>query len=112
MFTAHDGGADGPVAIAGPTCDSTDVLYERTEYRLPLALAEGDQVTFLSTGAYTTSYSSVGFNGFAPLGAHYLPVDPADDPVPGDALDTALEAGLVVVGGAGEGVDGAVPVEA
>jgi ornithine decarboxylase len=104
IVTEHDGGADGPVAIAGPTCDSTDVLYERTEYRLPLALAEGDQVTFLSTGAYTTSYSSVGFNGFAPLGAHYLPVDD----VPGDALDAVLDE----VGVAVDGVDGAVPVEA
>jgi ornithine decarboxylase len=73
--TPHDGGEDGPVALAGPTCDSTDVLYERTEYRLPLALAVGDRVTLLSTGAYTSSYSSVGFNGFAPLASHFLPAD-------------------------------------
>jgi len=61
------GGAVGPTVIAGPTCDSADILYERTEYQLPLDLAVGDKVEILSTGAYTSSYSSVGFNGFAPL---------------------------------------------
>ena len=38
-----------------------------TEYRLPLALEVGDKVEILSTGAYTASYASVGFNGFPPL---------------------------------------------
>jgi ornithine decarboxylase len=71
--TPLDGGPTGPVAIAGPTCDSTDVLYERSDYRLPLGLQSGDRVDLLSTGAYTTTYSSVGFNGLAPLRAHYLP---------------------------------------
>jgi len=60
-------GPAGPVIIAGPTCDSADILYERTEYRLPLDLAVGDKVEILSTGAYTASYASVGFNGFPPL---------------------------------------------
>jgi ornithine decarboxylase len=70
--TSHDGGPTGPVAIAGPTCDSADILYEKTDYQLPLALGEGDYVDILSTGAYTTTYSSVGFNGFPPLGEHYI----------------------------------------
>jgi ornithine decarboxylase len=65
--TPHDGGETGPVVIAGPTCDSADILYERTEYQLPRGLKAGDKVEILSTGAYTSSYSSVGFNGFAPL---------------------------------------------
>jgi ornithine decarboxylase len=60
-------GAVGPTVIAGPTCDSADILYEKTEYQLPLDLKIGDKVEILSTGAYTSSYSSVGFNGFAPL---------------------------------------------
>ena len=30
-------------------------------------LKVGDKVEILSTGAYTSSYASVGFNGFAPL---------------------------------------------
>jgi ornithine decarboxylase len=58
-----------PVVLAGPTCDSADILYEKTEYKLPLSLKPGDKVEILSTGAYTTTYSSVAFNGFAPLKA-------------------------------------------
>lgn len=57
----------GPVTIAGPTCDSADVLYDKSDYELPLALEAGDHVDFLSAGAYTTTYSAVAFNGFAPL---------------------------------------------
>jgi ornithine decarboxylase len=60
-------GPAGPVVIAGPTCDSADILYEETEYRLPLSLSVGDKVEILSTGAYTASYASVGFNGFPPM---------------------------------------------
>ena len=56
-----------PVILAGPTCDSADILYEYTEYRLPSDLAVGDKVAILSAGAYTASYASVGFNGFPPL---------------------------------------------
>jgi ornithine decarboxylase len=65
--TPADGGATGPTVIAGPTCDSADILYEKTEYRLPMALKVGDKVQILSTGAYTSSYASVGFNGFTPI---------------------------------------------
>lgn len=67
LRTPHDGTATGPVAVAGPTCDSADVLYEKNAYHLPMALAEGDLIDILSAGAYTTTYSSVGFNGFPPL---------------------------------------------
>lgn len=55
------------VVIAGPTCDSADIMYEDYKYGLPLNLASGDRLYWLSTGAYTTSYSSVEFNGFPPL---------------------------------------------
>lgn len=55
------------VILAGPTCDSIDVIYEEAEYYLPNNLAVGDTLYFLSAGAYTTTYSSVGFNGFPPL---------------------------------------------
>jgi len=72
--TAYDGQdlPTGAVALAGPTCDSADVLYEKNAYELPLALTEGDYVDILSTGAYTTTYSSVGFNGFPPLRDYYV----------------------------------------
>ncbi|MEO3428762.1 type III PLP-dependent enzyme [Pelagibius sp. CAU 1746] len=63
----RDGEAAGPCVVAGPTCDSADVLYEKTPYLLPLSLEIGDMLLFEGTGAYTTTYASVGFNGFAPL---------------------------------------------
>jgi ornithine decarboxylase len=67
LRTNVDGGPTGPCVLAGPTCDSADVLYERDPVQLPLSLAEGDTVELLAAGAYTTCYSTVGFNGFAPL---------------------------------------------
>ena len=70
--TAHDGGETGPVAIAGPTCDGADILYERSNYRLPLALTAGDRIEILAAGAYTTTYASQRFNGFSPLAEHYV----------------------------------------
>ncbi len=72
IATPHDGGEMGPVAIAGPTCDGADILYEKSNYRLPMALRSGDRVELLSTGAYVTTYASQRFNGFAPLAEHYI----------------------------------------
>jgi len=68
----HRFGPMGSVILAGPTCDSADVLYEKTPYALPLDLAIGDRIEILSTGAYTSSYASVGFNGFPPLRTYCL----------------------------------------
>jgi ornithine decarboxylase len=65
--TDRDADATSPCVIAGPTCDSVDVLYEKTPYELPVSLAIGDKVLIEACGAYTTTYSSVGFNGFPPL---------------------------------------------
>ena len=70
--TEHDDTETGPVAIAGPTCDGADILYEKANYRLPLALRSGERVRLMSTGAYTTTYASQRFNGFAPLQEHYV----------------------------------------
>jgi ornithine decarboxylase len=72
ITTPHDGTALGPVAIAGPTCDGADIMYEKSNYRLPLALASGDRVELHATGAYVTTYASQRFNGFAPLAEHYV----------------------------------------
>lgn len=60
-------GEKSEVIIAGPTCDSMDILYENYRYELPLNLCEGDRIYWLSTGAYTASYCSVEFNGFPPM---------------------------------------------
>jgi ornithine decarboxylase len=70
LRTPRDGGASASAILAGPTCDSTDIIYDRANYALPLDLAIGDTVDFLSAGAYTASYASVEFNGFAPLPTH------------------------------------------
>jgi ornithine decarboxylase len=65
-------GPHGPVVLAGPTCDGDDVLYRRTPCELPLSLRAGDAVDLLVAGAYTASYSSIGFNGIPPLMVHVL----------------------------------------
>jgi ornithine decarboxylase len=65
--TTHDRDEMAPCIIAGPTCDSVDVLYEKNPYPLPVSLAIGDKVLIEATGAYTATYSSVGFNGYPPL---------------------------------------------
>ena len=70
--TSRDGMETGPVMLAGPTCDGADILYENAAYDMPLSLQAGDTVDIQAAGAYTTTYSSVGFNGFAPLQAHYI----------------------------------------
>jgi ornithine decarboxylase len=55
------------VVIAGPTCDSADVMYEKADYRLPLDLEIGDRLEIRSAGAYTTTYAANGFNGIDPI---------------------------------------------
>ncbi|HEX9809665.1 MAG TPA: type III PLP-dependent enzyme [Alphaproteobacteria bacterium] len=70
--TDRDGEATGPVVLAGPTCDEVDVMYDQAGYELPLSLEVGDRVRILAAGAYTATYSSVGFNGFPPLRQHFI----------------------------------------
>ncbi|AFK53420.1 type III PLP-dependent enzyme [Tistrella mobilis] len=72
LRTERDGSETGRVILAGPTCDSVDVLYEKAGYELPHALQVGDKITFLSCGAYTTTYATTGFNGFPPIQAYYI----------------------------------------
>ncbi|MEM5541644.1 type III PLP-dependent enzyme [Sulfitobacter sp. AS92] len=67
IVTSHDGEEAGPCVLAGPSCDSADILYEKRPIHLPLSLRDGDKVMIRACGAYTSSYSSVGFNGFPPL---------------------------------------------
>jgi len=65
-------GEEEEVVIAGPTCDSMDILYEDYKYSLPISLAIGDRLYWCSTGAYTSSYSAVEFNGFPPLKSYFV----------------------------------------
>ena len=63
---------ESEVIIAGPTCDSMDIMYENAKYKLPTTLKSGDKIYWLSTGAYTSTYASVEFNGFPPLKTYYM----------------------------------------
>ncbi len=67
FLTPHDGQPTGPCILAGPSCDSADVLYEKRPVQLPMALKGGDRFIIRCCGAYTSTYSSIGFNGFPPL---------------------------------------------
>lgn len=75
VITEKDGGKEGLTIIAGPTCDSMDIMYETEKYRLPVDLKQGDKIYWLSTGAYTSTYASVAFNGFPPLKTYYMGED-------------------------------------
>jgi ornithine decarboxylase len=43
------------------------VLYEKRPVNLPLGLRSGDKIIIRNCGAYTTTYSTIAFNGFPPL---------------------------------------------
>ena len=70
--TPHDGDEVGPCVLAGPTCDSADVLYGKRPYDLPISIEIGDKVLIEGTGAYTATYAAVAFNGFAPLRTYHI----------------------------------------
>lgn len=70
--TIRDADAMEPCVLAGPTCDSADVMYEKNMYPLPVSLTIGDEVLIEGTGAYTTTYSAVAFNGFDPLKTYVI----------------------------------------
>ncbi len=70
--TPRDGDGVGPCVIAGPTCDSAEVLYEKRPYDLPISLEIGDKVLIEGTGAYTATYAAVAFNGFHPLRTFHI----------------------------------------
>src|SRR3954463_16290193 len=70
--TPRDGAELAPCVLAGPTCDSADVLYEKQPYPLPVSLEIGDKLLIEGTGAYTATYASVAFNGFAPLKTFHI----------------------------------------
>ncbi|OBK30155.1 hypothetical protein A5634_16730 [Mycobacterium asiaticum] len=71
LRTGRDGDPVAEAVVAGPTCDGDDVLYQ--SYPLPVTLQPGDSVEISDAGAYTASYASVDFNGFAPLPTYFTP---------------------------------------
>ena len=54
-------GSNIPWSVAGPTCDSVDILVH--DLMLPNDVQEGDFIYIPNAGAYTTAYAS-NFNGF------------------------------------------------
>ena len=72
VITEKDGGKETEVILAGPTCDSMDIMYENIKYKLPVDLKIGDKLYWLSTGAYTSTYASVEFNGFPPIKTYFM----------------------------------------
>jgi ornithine decarboxylase len=71
IFSDKKGCAE-EVILAGPTCDSMDILYEHYKYSFPHTMKEGNRVYIFTTGAYTQSCSCVGFNGFPPLKSYLI----------------------------------------
>ncbi|MDR3193041.1 MAG: type III PLP-dependent enzyme [Treponema sp.] len=74
IVTSKDGPGikEAEVILAGPTCDSMDILYEDHKYRMPVDLKIGDRIYILSAGAYTATYASVSFNGFPPIKTYIM----------------------------------------
>lgn len=59
--------------LAGPTCDSDDVLLPSgISTELDSDIDEGDLIVFPVAGAYSTSYATMSFNGFRPMDVHCL----------------------------------------
>ncbi|EPH39732.1 type III PLP-dependent enzyme [Streptomyces aurantiacus] len=68
VFPEYRGSDYVPAVVAGPTCDSDDAYsHEGSLVHVPRTAASGDPVWILSAGAYATSYTTQGFNGFGPL---------------------------------------------
>ena len=55
-----------------PDLRLADVLYEKSPYPLPVTLEIGDKLLIEGTGAYTSTYSSVAFNGIPPLKTYHI----------------------------------------
>jgi ornithine decarboxylase len=68
VFPSREGAECVPAVIAGPTCDGDDAYgRHRSLVQVPRTVASGDPVWILSCGAYSVSYTTLGFNGFSPL---------------------------------------------
>ncbi len=72
VYCGAEGSQCEDFIIAGPTCDSQDIMYERFRNPLPRKVKIGDRIFWLTAGAYTSSYCSVGFNGFPPLKTYFV----------------------------------------
>ncbi len=67
----YNSGHKSKYILAGPSCDSHDILYEKNLYSLPKNIKIGDKLRIYSTGAYTSVYSTK-FNGMKQLKEFYI----------------------------------------
>jgi ornithine decarboxylase len=59
--------------LAGPTCDSDDLLSPLTDaHQVSVDVDVQDYMLFPGTGAYSNSYTTMKFNGFNPLDEYYI----------------------------------------
>ncbi|MDD2716545.1 MAG: type III PLP-dependent enzyme [Candidatus Wallbacteria bacterium] len=65
----QNGDSPGEYHLAGPTCDSVDVIYDNI--LLPRSLTLDDKLYFINTGAYTVEYNT-NFNGIEPPKIYFL----------------------------------------
>ncbi|MDR1435091.1 MAG: type III PLP-dependent enzyme [Puniceicoccales bacterium] len=72
LYCESPGPLNENFVIAGPTCDSQDIMYEFFRNPLPQNITIGSRVYWLTSGAYTASYCSVGFNGFPPIETYFV----------------------------------------
>jgi len=72
LYCEAAGRASEEFIIAGPTCDSVDIMYENFRNPLPAEIKANDRIYWLSAGAYTASCSSVEFNGFPPIKTYFV----------------------------------------
>ncbi len=57
--------------IAGPSCDSHDILYQKNLYSFPKDIKIGDRIRIYPAGAYTTAYET-NFNGIKKIKKIFL----------------------------------------
>ena len=57
--------------LAGPSCDSHDIIYQKKDCLLPNNIKSGDKLRIFSAGAYTTVYSSK-FNGIKSISEYFI----------------------------------------
>ena len=71
MFSRKNNAKKVKYIIAGPSCDSHDILYQKRLYSLPKNIKAGDRLRIFSAGSYIISYQSE-FNGIKKIKEIFL----------------------------------------
>src|SRR2546423_6684048 len=70
--TPHDGAEMTPCVLAGPPREPPGARARKHAAPLPVTLEIGDKLLIEGTGAYTSTYSAVAFNGIPPLKTYHI----------------------------------------